>query len=137
MWIIDRLSDEQMFWQYNEESNSIAVIVKHIGGNMLSRWTNFWKEDGEKPWRNRDMEFVNTFKNKTEILDYWEKGWACLFEALNEITPENINYTTVSYTHLDVHKRQVEAFSTINLTLNLTQKQFCIDFLFNFRIIKY
>lgn len=88
-----QLSDEQMFWQYNEESNSIAVIVKHIGGNMLSRWTNFWKEDGEKPWRNRDMEFVNTFKNKTEILDYWEKGWACLFEALNEITPENINYT--------------------------------------------
>ena len=60
---------------------------------MLSRWTNFWKEDGEKPWRNRDMEFVNTFKNKTEILDYWEKGWACLFEALNEITPENINDT--------------------------------------------
>lgn len=88
-----QLSDEQMFWQYNEESNSIAVIVKHIGGNMLSRWTNFWKEDGEKPWRNRDMEFVNTFKNKTEILDYWEKRWACLFEALNEITPENINYT--------------------------------------------
>ena len=87
-----QLSEEQMFWQYNEESNSIAVIVKHIAGNMLSRWTDFMKEDGEKPWRNRDEEFINTFKTKQDVLDYWEKGWACLLEALNQITPENINY---------------------------------------------
>ena len=87
-----QLSEEQLFWQYNEESNSIAVIVKHIAGNMLSRWTNFLKEDGEKSWRNRDEEFTNTFKNKQEMLDYWEKSWTCLFEALNQITPENINY---------------------------------------------
>lgn len=59
----EQLSEEDFFWQYNEESNSIAVIVKHIAGNMLSRWTNFLTEDGEKSWRNRDEEFINTFKS--------------------------------------------------------------------------
>lgn len=53
--------------------------MKHIAGNMLSRWTNFLTEDGEKSWRSRDEEFVNTFKTKTEVLAYWEKGWECLF----------------------------------------------------------
>lgn len=90
----EQLSDEQMFWQYNEESNSIAIIVKHIAGNMLSRWTNFLTEDGEKTWRNRDEEFINTFKTKQEILDYWEKGWKCLFDALNQINDENL-YSTI------------------------------------------
>jgi len=80
-----------MFWQYNEESNSVAVIVKHIAGNMLSRWTNFLQEDGEKDWRNRDSEFVNTFRTKSEVLEYWEKGWKCLLEALEQISEENIN----------------------------------------------
>ena len=60
---------------------------------MLSRWTNFLTEDGEKSWRNRDSEFENNFKTKAEVLEYWEKGWACLFEALNQITDENINST--------------------------------------------
>jgi hypothetical protein len=90
----EQLSDEQIFWQYNEESNSIAVIVKHIAGNMLSRWMNFLTEDGEKSWRNRDDEFVNTFKTKQEVLDYWEKGWKCLFEALHQINDENL-YATI------------------------------------------
>ncbi|MCA6068597.1 DUF1572 domain-containing protein [Chryseobacterium sp. RG1] len=90
----EQLSDEQIFWQFNEESNSIAVIVKHIAGNMLSRWTNFLTEDGEKPWRNRDEEFVNTFKSKAEVLEYWEKGWKCLFDALNQINDENL-YSTI------------------------------------------
>lgn len=86
-----QLSDEQIFWQYNEESNSIAVIVKHLAGNMLSRWTNFLTEDGEKSWRNRDEEFVNTFKTKQEVLDFWEEGWKCLFVALDQITNENLD----------------------------------------------
>lgn len=89
-----QLSDEQIFWQFNEESNSIAVIVKHVAGNMLSRWTNFLTEDGEKSWRNRDEEFVNTFKTKDEVLQYWEKGWKCLFDALNQIDDENL-YSTI------------------------------------------
>ena len=86
----NQLSDEQIFWQFNEESNSIAVIIKHIAGNMISRWTHFLTEDGEKNWRNRDEEFVNTFQNREEVIAYWEKGWACLFEALNQITDENL-----------------------------------------------
>lgn len=90
----DQLTDDQIFWQYNEESNSIAVIVKHIAGNMLSRWTNFLTEDGEKAWRNRDGEFVNTFTTKEEILEYWEKGWACLFDALEQINDDNL-YSTI------------------------------------------
>lgn len=86
-----QLSDLDCFWQYNDESNSIAIIVKHLVGNMLSRWTHFLIEDGEKPWRNRDAEFENEFKTKQEILDYWEKGWNCLFEALDLINDENIH----------------------------------------------
>ena len=88
-----QLSEEEMFWQYNEESNSVAIIIKHIAGNMLSRWTNFLSEDGEKNWRNRDLEFDNSFESKTVVLEYWEKGWECLFSALSQITDENINST--------------------------------------------
>lgn len=87
-----QLSDEQFFWQFNEESNSIAIIIKHVAGNMLSRWTNFLEEDGEKEWRNRDEEFVNTFTTKQEAIDYWEKGWNCLLEALSQIEPDTWNY---------------------------------------------
>jgi hypothetical protein len=90
---ISQISEEQFFWQYNEESNSIAIIIKHIAGNMLSRWTNFLTEDGEKEWRNRDLEFENTFKTKDEVLEYWEKGWTCLFAALEQVTDDNINST--------------------------------------------
>lgn len=89
----EQLSDEQIFWQFNEESNSIAIIIKHVAGNMISRWTNFLTEDGEKPWRVRDEEFIDAFKTKSEVLDYWEKGWKCLFEALNQINEENLNAT--------------------------------------------
>lgn len=90
----EQLSNEQLFWQYNEESNSIAIIVKHIAGNMLSRWTNFLTEDGEKPGRNRDDEFINTFKTKQEVIDFWEKGWRCLFDALDQINDGDL-YSTI------------------------------------------
>ncbi|WP_300690536.1 DUF1572 domain-containing protein [Chryseobacterium sp.] len=90
----DQLTEEQIFWKYNEESNSIAVIVKHIAGNMLSRWTNFLTEDGEKPWRSRDEEFVDSFKTKKDVLDYWEKGWKCFFNALSQINDKNL-YETI------------------------------------------
>ncbi|NIF07210.1 DUF1572 domain-containing protein [Chryseobacterium sp. Tr-659] len=89
-----QLDDEQIFWQYNEESNSVAVIVKHIAGNMLSRWTNFLTEDGEKSWRNRDEEFITDFKTKDEVVEYWEKGWTCFFDALKQINDENL-YSTI------------------------------------------
>ena len=90
-----QLTEEQFFCHQNKDNNSIAIIVKHIAGNMLSRWTNFLTEDGEKEWRNRDDEFVNSFKNKEEVLDYWNKGWQCLFDAITPLQDndlENIVY---------------------------------------------
>lgn len=86
-----QLSDDQLFWQPNEESNSVTIIVKHLAGNMISRWTNFLTEDGEKSWRNRDDEFVNDFKTRGEMLEFWEKGWKVLFDALNQMNEENLN----------------------------------------------
>jgi hypothetical protein len=79
---IEKLNFEALCWQYNEESNSIAVIVKHLAGNMLSRWTDFLTTDGEKENRNRDEEFVNNFKDKSSILDTWHEGWSCFMDAL-------------------------------------------------------
>ncbi len=86
-----QLEEEELFWQYNEASNSIAVIVKHLWGNMLSRWTNFLTTDGEKEWRNREAEFESDIQDKTELLNKWEEGWVCLFNALDSINEENIN----------------------------------------------
>ncbi|MGV0920089.1 DUF1572 domain-containing protein [Empedobacter falsenii] len=80
-----QLTDEELFWQYNENSNSIAIIVNHLSGNMLSRWTDFLTTDGEKEWRNRDEEFEDTIKTKQQLLEKWEKGWKCLFNALAQI----------------------------------------------------
>lgn len=87
----NQLNEEQLFWLSNIDDNSIAIIVKHIAGNMCSRWTNFLTEDGEKEWRNRDDEFINSFTTKEEVIAYWEMGWQCLFNALNTITPENFD----------------------------------------------
>jgi hypothetical protein len=84
-----QLKDEQLFWQYNEESNSIAIIVKHMAGNMISRWTNFLTTDGEKEWRNRESEFENDIKTREKLLAFWEKGWTCLFDALASIREED------------------------------------------------
>lgn len=86
-----QLSDEMLFWQYNETSNSIAIIVKHLSGNMLSRWTDFLTTDGEKEWRKRDAEFENDLSGRQELLDKWNAGWQCLFNALNSLTPEDLN----------------------------------------------
>ncbi|OWK97843.1 hypothetical protein AP75_09355 [Kaistella haifensis DSM 19056] len=89
----EQLNEQEILWQYNEESNSIATIVKHLSGNMISRWTNFLTEDGEKDWRNRDSEFENSVKTKTETLELWEKGWKILFNALDQINEENLHQT--------------------------------------------
>lgn len=85
----EQLNEQDFFWQYNEESNSIAVIVNHLWGNMKSRWTEFLTSDGEKEWRNRDLEFESVIKTKEELLDRWSEGWNCLFSALDSINEEN------------------------------------------------
>ncbi len=86
----DQLPDEKLFWKCNEESNSIAIIVKHLWGNMLSRWTDFLTSDGEKEWRNRDAEFENDITSRQELLEKWNAGWECVFNALNSLTPDDL-----------------------------------------------
>ena len=87
---LDQLNDEEFFVTLDQESNSIAVIMKHIAGNMLSRWTDFLNSDGEKPDRNRDMEFViDSDTNKASLVTYWERGWQCLFTAVEPLRPED------------------------------------------------
>lgn len=87
---INQLNETELQWQQNEGSNSIAIIIKHIAGNMLSRWTNFLTEDGEKSWRNRDGEFIDTFNSKDEIIAYWNKGWQCLFKAIKPLNNNDL-----------------------------------------------
>lgn len=85
-----QVSDEEFFRALDEESNSIAVIIKHIYGNMFSRWTDFLTTDGEKPTRQRDMEFVMTpDATRDDVMREWERGWQCVFDALEPLEPED------------------------------------------------
>ena len=86
-----QIPDEKLFWQPNSASNSIATIVKHLWGNMLSRWTDFLTTDGEKPWRAREAEFDNDLPTRAEVLAKWEAGWQCLFAALDALTPADLD----------------------------------------------
>jgi hypothetical protein len=89
-----QVTEEQFFTSLDPESNSIAIIVKHIAGNMFSRWTDFLTSDGEKPGRNRDGEFVIDVANdKQSLLRYWEDGWTCLFAAIEPLTPSDLERT--------------------------------------------
>ena len=86
----DQIPAEKLFWRINDESNSIAMIVKHLNGNMLSRWTDFLTTDGEKEWRKRDQEFNNDLKTKADLLSKWNEGWNCLFKAINPLTENDL-----------------------------------------------
>ena len=85
----EQLDDDQLLWQFNNESNSIAIIVKHLWGNMRSRWTDFLTTDGEKDFRDRDTEFEVSIKSREELLEKWNEGWQVLFGALESINEEN------------------------------------------------
>ena len=97
----DQLNEKDLFKGYNSESNSIAVIVNHLQGNMKSRWTDFLTSDGEKKWRNRDLEFELELKTKEELIVKWNQGWECLFVALNSIN--NSNFDTKIYIRNQTH----------------------------------
>ncbi|MBA4241636.1 MAG: hypothetical protein C0448_12995 [Sphingobacteriaceae bacterium] len=92
---IEQLVPEQLFISLNDDTNSIATIVKHLHGNMLSRWTDFLTTDGEKEWRNRDGEFdaSTELSNQTKehVLKQWNQGWECLFNTLNSLKPEDLS----------------------------------------------
>lgn len=88
---IAQVKDDELFVTLDEEGNGVAVIMKHMAGNMFSRWTDFLTSDGEKPDRNRDMEFVVEPNNtRDEIIDYWERGWECVFNALTPLTAADL-----------------------------------------------
>jgi hypothetical protein len=88
---LDQLSDEEFFITLDAEDNSVAVIMKHMAGNMFSRWTDFLTTDGEKPNRNRDMEFViEPTTSKDDLIDFWQRGWQCVFEALEPLRADDL-----------------------------------------------
>mgnify|MGYP000891907867 FL=1 len=112
---IAQLDIEQLHWAFNEESNSIAVIVKHVSGNMISRWTDFLTTDGEKTTRNRDEEFIDSIDTKEELLTIWEKGWQVFLDSLlslNEVdlmTPVFIRGQ--QHTVIDAIERQMAHYA--------------------------
>jgi hypothetical protein len=107
----EQLDEKDFHFSPNHESNSIAVIIQHMAGNMLSRWTNFLTEDGEKPWRNRDGEFEDRKSTRQELLDFWEKGWACFLDALQRLKKKDLLKTVYirseSLTVIDAIGRQL------------------------------
>lgn len=89
----NQLNDEEMHFQPNKESNSIAIIIQHMQGNMLSRWTNFLTEDGEKEWRNRDDEFELHQFSKQQLLEKWNEGWKVFLDTLESLTTNDLSKT--------------------------------------------
>jgi len=87
---IERTAEAGLHWQYNEQSNSMAVIIKHMAGNSISRWTDFLNSDGEKDWRDRDDEFEDNISSKAELTALWNKGWQCLFDAIDPLTDADL-----------------------------------------------
>jgi uncharacterized damage-inducible protein DinB len=90
---VEQVPDDKLHTPLDANTNSIAVIMKHVAGNLLSRWTDFLTTDGEKPWRNRDDEFVDTFRSRAELLEKWERGWDCLLKSLRSLKPEDLEKT--------------------------------------------
>jgi hypothetical protein len=90
---MEQVSDKQLFAAIDKEANSIAVIVKHMAGNMLSRWTDFLTTDGEKPTRDRDSEFVETSTTRKELMALWEVGWTRVFAAIEPLTETDLGRT--------------------------------------------
>jgi uncharacterized damage-inducible protein DinB len=86
-----QVTDAELYAAPDEETNSIAIVVKHMAGNMRSRWTDFLTTDGEKPDRNRDGEFENPPATRAELISLWERGWNCLFRALEPLTDADLS----------------------------------------------
>lgn len=90
---LDQVPDEALCWQYSPESNSMAMIVQHMSGNMMSRWTDMLTSDGEKAWRNRDQEFEVVLHTRKEIMDAWHRGWDLVMETLGQLKEEDLERT--------------------------------------------
>lgn len=142
---IAQLEPEMLFIRPNEESNSIAMIIQHMHGNMLSRWTDFLTSDGEKEWRQRDAEFEVVLKEKEEVMQKWEEGWACLMNALDQLNDSMLANTVLirnephtvteainrQLTHYPYHVGQIvfyakqllgEKFTSLSIAKNKSQE---------------
>jgi Protein of unknown function (DUF1572) len=112
---INQLSEEEIHWTYNNESNSVAVIVKHLSGNMDSRWTDFLTSDGEKEYRNRDEEFIDDIFSKSKLTIVWEKGWKTLIDTLSGLSEQdllkNIYIRGESHLVLEAIERQMAHYA--------------------------
>jgi hypothetical protein len=106
---LEQLTTEQLHWQPAGEPNSIYLIIKHLSGNMLSRWTDFLTSDGEKPWRNRDTEFEEDAHGNEKAI--WEKGWTCMLDTISSLQPADLEKTVYirsePHTVLDAINRQL------------------------------
>lgn len=110
-----QISDEQLFQTLDNEMNSIALIVKHMAGNMRSRWTDFLTSDGEKPWRDRDSEFVEPPATRESLMELWEEGWRCVFRTLNLLQNSQISQTVTirgeAHSVMQAINRQIAHYS--------------------------
>ena len=111
-----QLKDEEFFFTLDPESNSVAILVKHLAGNMRSRFTDFLTSDGEKPDRFRDREFeVNSATTRADVMRWWEEGWACVFGALAPLQPEDVMRTITirnePHTVLQAVNRQIAHYA--------------------------
>ncbi len=110
-----QVPDDRLYWQYNPETNSIAIVVKHIAGNMLSRFTDFFTSDGEKSWRDRDGEFENEILTRDELMVLWNDGWDCLFRVLNVLHEGDLSRTVMirneEHTVIDALNRQLTHYA--------------------------
>lgn len=107
----EQLHDWDFHYQPNDDSNSIAIIIQHMAGNMLSRWTNFLTEDGEKEWRNRDAEFEVAKQSKKELLELWEKGWSCFLDTLHSLRKKDLKKV------VSIRKEELTVVDAINRQL--------------------
>lgn len=107
----EQLQDEDFHFQPDPESNSIAVIIQHMAGNMLSRWTDFLTADGEKEWRNRDVEFEEQHLTKQQLIGFWQKGWDCCLGTLKSLTEDDLLKTIL------IRKEGLSAVDAINRQL--------------------
>jgi len=126
-----QVSDEQLFAPLDSESNSIAVIVKHMAGNMRSRWTDFLTSDGEKPDRNRDTEFVDPPSTREALIEAWERGWGCVFAALEPLTDADLGRTVYirgeAHSVMQAINRQIGHYGIHCGQVVLLAKHYCQD----------
>ncbi|TQR44369.1 DUF1572 family protein [Paenibacillus popilliae] len=111
----EQLEDEEWNWSYNVDSNSIAVIVKHMSGNMISRWTDFLTTDGEKDDRNRDGEFEDSITSREMLLDVWNQGWKVFLDTLQSLTVDDLTKTVTirqqPHTVMEAIERQMSHYA--------------------------